>query len=325
MTKSENKHYVNQLIFLDHNYIIIRNLIESLVPYTDTNITDLSLIHINNMIKEHRPSSSFIPEFICSENTRDEFRKYIKDLEDIMGFLQKDIVNYQQKIEELQTPPPPTPEETDSKLRKEVHETNKEVFSKLLPFLLRRVEDLRKMLSCGEDCSHQVLLQNICSVLELDEQDAILRIIDYFKDKTREQILSDHGLVIILALSNIAGYSGEYECSMKGMFLDDVWMFNQLFEKDQKFGLVSFPSLVYRAFENPFIQSSLLIENELSRDKFKTSLRYMNDFSKRLHDINHKVLLTMNSSSFSDRSILYADGYFLCVPDIWNVLQTISE
>ena len=269
--------------------------------------------------------SEFNDEIIPSYDSKMRLSSYIERLEWFVEFIQNDINEINEKIEELQTPPPPTPEETDSKLRKEVHETNKEVFSKLLPFLLRRVEDLRKMLSCGEDCSHQVLLQNICSVLALDEQDAILRIIDYFKDKTREQILSDHGLVIILALSNIAEYSEEYECSMKGMFLDDVWMFNQLFEKDQKFGLVSFPSLVYRAFENPFIQSSLLIENELSRDKFKTSLRYINDFSKRLHDINHKVLLTMNSSSFSDRSILYADGYFLFVPDIWNVLQTISE
>jgi hypothetical protein len=185
-------------------------------------------------------------------------------LEWFVEFIQDDINKINENIEKLQRPPPPTLEETDSKLRNMVHETNVELFSKLLPLLLRRVEDLRKMLNC-EDCSPHVLLQNIISILELDDQEAVSRIIDYFEDKSREQILSDHGLVIILALSNIAGYSSEYERSMKGMFLDDKWMFDRLFEEEPKFGLVSFPSLVYRAFENSFIQSSFLIENELLR------------------------------------------------------------
>ena len=303
-------------------------LIESLAPYTDTDITDLIAKRINDMIEEHRLECIFIKEFIlvCSESSRAELREYIKDLEYLVELLQEDIERHQQKIEELTKPipPPPTPEETDRNLRDLIHKTNVDLFSKLLPFLLGRVEDLRKMVSC-HDCSSQSLLQNICSILEFVDREAILRIEDYFEDKTREQILSDHGLVIILAISNIAGYSGEYERSMKGMFLDDRWMFDELFREDPNFGLISFPSLVYRAFEHPFIQSVLPIENESRREKLETSLRCMNAFSRRLNNSNDEVLLTMNSSSFSDGNMLFADRYFFCVPDIWHILPTPSE
>lgn len=305
-------------------------LIELLAPYTDTDIPVLIAKHINDMIEEHRQKCSFINEFIlvCSESSRDELRKYIDSLKMTVEFLQEDIERYQQKIEELAKPipPPETPEETDRRFRKVVHKTNVELFSKLIPFLHGRVEELRKMVSC-HGCSSQNLLQNICSILELVDHEAISRIEDYFEDKTREQILSDHGLVIILAISNIAGYSGEYERSMKGNYRDDTWMFDELFVEDPKFGLVSFPSLVYRAFEHPFIQSSLLVEEEFARPKLNSSLRCMNDFSRRLNDINQDVLLTMDCSSVSSdgRRMLFADRYFLWVPDIWHVLPTLSE
>jgi len=110
--------------------------------------------------------------------------------------------------------------------------------------------------------------------------------------------------------------------------MNDEWMFGELlFVKNSKFGLVSFPSLVFRAFQHPFIQSALSIENEFERDKFQSSLRYMNDFSRRLNDINQTVLLTMDCSSVSSdgRRMLNADGYFLRVPDIWHVLPTLPE
>jgi hypothetical protein len=113
---------------------------------------------------------------------------------------------------------------------------------------------------------------------------------------------------------------------MKGTNWDDRWMFDELFVKDPKFDLVSFPSLVYRAFEHPFIQIALPIQNESTREKLETSLRCMNAFSRRLHDINHEVLLTMDCSSVSsDGRMLFADRYFRYVPDIWHVLLTLSE
>jgi len=305
-------------------------LIESLVPYTNTDITDLIAKHINDMIEEHRQKCLYIDEFIldCSESSRDELRKYIDGLKMTVEFLQEDIEKYQQKIEELTKPipPPETSEEIDSRFRRVVHKTNVELFSKLFPFLLGRVEELRKMVSC-HDCSSPSLLQSIWSILKLDDREAILRIENYFEDKTREQILSDHGLVIILAISNIVGYSGEDQRSMKGNYRDDTWMFDELFVEDPKFGLVSFPSLVYRAFEHHFIQSSLLIEDESTRAKLNSSLRCMNNFSRRLNDINQDVLLTMDCSSVSSdgRRMLFADRYFLWVPDIWHVLPTPSE
>ena len=310
-------YYQEELDRLNGNRQTILRLIEALKQFIGPDFESKDE-EIERLISE------FNDEIIPSYDSKMRLSSYIERLEWFVEFIQDEINEINEKIEELQRPPPPTLEETDSKLRITVHETNVELFSKLLPLLLRRVEYLRKRLNC-EDCSPHVLLQNIISILELDDQESVSRIIDYFEDKSREQILSDHGLVIILALSNIAGYSGEYERSMKGMFLDDKWMFDQLFEEEPKFGLVSFPSLVYRAFENSFIQSSFLIENELLRENFKTSLRYMNDFSRRLHDINHEVLLTMDSSSFSNGSMLYADGYFLRVPDIWHILQTSSE
>jgi len=271
---------------------------------------------INNMISEFTDRKF---------DSKEQLSIYIKELESEVEIQKRLIKKTKEKIDDIQRQLLLTPEETDSRLREMVHQTNMEVFSKLLPFLLGRVEDLREMLS-GEDCSPQDLLQKICSILKLDDREAILRIETYFEDKTREQILSDHGLVIILAISNIVGYSEEYERSMKGMFLDDRWMFDELFVEDPKFGLVSFPSLVYRAFEHPFIQSSLLIEDESAREKLNSSLRCMNDFSRRLHDINQEVLLTMNRSSVSDgRRMLFADRYFLWVPDIWHVLPTPSE
>jgi len=322
------KYYLREVAEYNGYQSTTSALIKLLAPYTETDITDLIAKRINDMIKEHRLECIFIKEFIlvCSESSRAGLREYIKDLEYLVELLQEDIERHQQKIEELTKPipPPPTPEETDRNLRDLIHKTNMDLFSKLIPFLLGIVEDLRKMVSC-HDCSSQSLLQNICSILKLDDREAILRIENYFEDKTREQILSDYGLLIILAISNIAGYSGEYERSMKGMFLDDRWMFDELFREDPKFGLISFPSLVYRAFEHPFIQSVLPIENESRREKLETSLRCMNAFARRLNNSNDEVLLTMNSSSFSDGSMLFADRYFFCVPDIWHVLPTPSK
>jgi ADP-ribose pyrophosphatase YjhB (NUDIX family) len=306
-----------------------RALIELLAPYTHTAITELDVKLINGIIEEHRLKCLYIKEFIlvCSENSRDELRKYIDDLEYTVELLQEAIERYQQKIEELMKPipPPPTPEETNRRLREMIDETDKELFSKLLPFLLRRAEELRKTVSC-HDCSLS-LLQNICSILKLDDREAISRLNKYFENKTREQILSDHGLVIILAISNISGYSGEYERSMNGNFWDDKSMFDELFVEDPNFGLVRFPSLLYRAFENPFIQSALPIKNESTRETLETSLRCMNAFARRLNDINQEVLLTMDCSSVSsdERRMLFADRYFLWVPDIWHVLSTLSE
>ena len=322
------KYYLHEVAEYNGYQSTTSALIKLLAPYTETDITDLTAERINDMIKEHRLECIFIKEFIlvCSESSRAELREDIKDLEYLVELLQEDIERHQQKIEELTKPipPPPTPEETDRNLRDLIHKTNMDLFSKLLPFLLGRVEDLRKMVSC-HDCSSQSLLQNICSILKLDDREAILRIETYFEDKTREQILSDHGLLIILAISNIAGYSGEYERSMKGNYRDDGWMFDELFREDPKFDLISFPSLVYRAFEHPFIQSALPIENESRREKLETSLRCMNAFARRLNNSNDEVLLTMNSSSFSDGNMLFADRYFFCVPDIWHILPTPSE
>lgn len=328
------EYYLRQLTdyigYRDNTCALIILLAQYTDTDTDTGITGLIAKHINDVIKKHRQKCSFIEKFVvvCSESSRDELRKYIDDLKITVEFLQEDIEKYQQKIEELAKPipPPETPEETDSRLRMVVNQTNVELVSKSFPFLFGRVEDLRNMVS-SHDCSSLSLLQNICSILELDDREAISRIETYFEDKTREQILSDHGLVIILAISNIVGYSGEYERSMKGTYWDDRWMFNELFVEDSKFDLVSFPSLVYRAFEHPFIQSSLHIEDESAREKLNSSLRCMNDFSRRLNDINQDVLLTMDCSSVpSDgRRMLFADRYFLCVPDIWHVLPTPLE
>ena len=110
---------------------------------------------------------------------------------------------------------------------------------------------------------------------------------------------------------------------MKGDYRDDTWMFDELFVENPKFDLVSFPSLVYRAFEHPFIQSAL----PSTRETLETSLRCMNAFARRLNDINHEVLLTMDRSlaSSDERRMLFADRYFLWVPDIWHVLSTLSE
>jgi hypothetical protein len=310
--------------------ITTRALIELLAPYTNTDIMELDVKLINDMIEEYRLKCLYIVEFIlvCSENSRDELRKYIEDLEYLVVLFQEDIERYQEKIEKLTKPipSPETREETDSRLRMLVHETNMELFSTLLPFFFGRAEELRKMLSC-HDCSSPSLLQNICLILNLDDREAISRIEDYFEDKTIEQILSDHGLVIILAISNISGYSGEYERSMKGDYRDDIWMFNELFVKNPKFGLVNFPSLVYRAFEHPFIQSALPIKNESTRETLKTSLRCMNAFARRLNDINREVLLTMDCSlaSSDERRMLFADRYFIWVSDIWHVLSTLSK
>ena len=333
MEESKNssikKYNLCQLADCSDHQRTIRALIESLAPYADTDIKDLPEKHIHDMIEEHRRNFSFIDEFIlnCSENSRDELRKYIENLKMIAEFLQEDIEKYQQKIEELTKPipPPETPEETNDKLRMLVHKTNCDLFLRLLPFLFRRAEEWLKMVSC-HDCSSPSLLQNICSILKLDDREAISRIEDYFDDKTREQILSDYGLVIILAISNITGYSGEYERSMKGMFLDDIWMFDELFVEDPKYDLLSFPALVYRAFQHPFIQSSLLIEDESMRENFNSSLIHMNDFSRCLNDINAEVLLTMDPSSVSDRRRMLSAGiYFNYFPSIYRVLETLSK
>ena len=72
------------------------------------------------MIEEYRLKCLYIKEFIlvCSENSRDELRKYIEDLEYLVELFQEDIERYQEKIEKLTKPipSPETREETDSRL-----------------------------------------------------------------------------------------------------------------------------------------------------------------------------------------------------------------
>ena len=177
-------YYQEELHILDGNLQKISNLIEALKQFIGPDFESKEE-EINLLISE------FNDEIIPSYDSKMRLSKYIEHLEWFVEFIQNDINEMKEKIEELQRPPSPTPEETDDRVRMLVHKTNVEVFSKLIPYLLRRVEDLQKMVSC-HDCSSLSLLQNIISILELDDKDAISRIIYYFEDKTREQILSDH-------------------------------------------------------------------------------------------------------------------------------------
>ena len=162
-------------------------------------------------------------------------------------------------------------------------------------------------------------------MLEITDCDAIDRIKDVFDEKSEEEILSDYVLTIILALSNIEGYYSshrysEYERSIKGQFLDDNWMFRMLFKSGSGYNFVSFPCLFFRAFEHPFIQSSLTFKNSCDKGELKNTLHYMNDFARRFHDINNEVCLTFDDR-WSHRNALAISPYLLHIGSLSRILE----
>ncbi len=92
------KYYLRKLAKYNDYQSTTRALIELLATYTETDITDLTAELINDMIEKHRLKCLFINQFslVCSENSSDELRKYIEDLEYLVILLQQDIEKYQQ-------------------------------------------------------------------------------------------------------------------------------------------------------------------------------------------------------------------------------------
>jgi hypothetical protein len=219
-----------------------------------------------------------------------------------------------------------------------------EIIPKLMVILLKRIADLRRNLAKqalvpeSADSSSEAtasspspspspspskeLLRKIFSMLEITDLAAIGRINDVFGEKSEKEILSDYGLVIILALSNIEGYtSGEYISSMKGTISADDWMFRMLFENDE-FDLISFPCLFFRAFEHPFIQCSLTFKSSSDKEELKDTLRYINNFTRSFHDTNDRACLTFDDRwSPSHHNLLQISPYLLHIGSLSRILE----
>lgn len=264
---------------------------------------------------------------------------YIEFSQSLIDSYDEDLKVLQEELEELL--PKLSIQEISDKHRIYINRIHREIIPKLMVILFKRVADLRWNLTEtakepeSADSSSEAtasspspsmkLLQKIFSMLEITDCDAIDRIKDVFDDKSEEEILSDYGLTIILALSNIEGYYSshrysEYERSIKGQFLDDDWMFKMLFKSGSRYNLVSFPCLFFRAFEHPFIQCSLTFKNSGDKDKLKNTLHYMNDFARRFHDINNEVCLTFDDC-WSHRNALAISPYLLHVGSLSRILE----
>ncbi len=266
-------------------------------------------------------------------------------LDDYIKIMKNKIDSFDEHIKKLQEElakllPKPSIQEISDMHRRNINGIHRSIIPQLMVTLLKRVSDLRRNLTetaqepesadssseatASSPSPSKKLLQKIFSMLEITDCDAIDRINDVFDEKSEEEILSDYGLAIILALSNIEGYSSrecfEYIRSMKGMFLDDDWMFRMLFKSNSEYDLVSFPCLFFRAFEHPFIQCSLTFENSWDKDELKKNLRYINDFTRSFHDINHEVCLTFDDR-WSHRNALAISPYLLHVGSLSRILE----
>lgn len=269
---------------------------------------------------------------------------YIDFLQNKVDLIDKHLKKLQEELEELL--PKPSMEEMSDKYRKQINKLNRSMIPQLMRILLERVAALRGNLteqaqvpesadssseataSSPSPSPSKKLLQKICLVLEITDCYAIDRIYDVFGEKSEKEILSDYGLVIILALSNIEGYTSsassdrfEYIRSMKGMFMDDDWMFRMLFESD-RFDLVSFPCLFFRAFEHPFIQCSLTFKYSSDKEELKKTLHYMNKFTRSFHDINDEACLTFDDRwSSSHHNLLPISPYLVHASSLSRILE----
>jgi hypothetical protein len=233
----------------------------------------------------------------------------VTSLDSYIKFLQRRINWYDERVkkhqEELaQFLPKPSIQEINDCRKEYVNKIHGEIIPQMMSILIERLVHLRRNLTktvqehestdysseataSSHSHSHRPspskkLLETIFATLEITDCDAIDRINDVFDEKSEEDILSNYGLVIILALSNIEGYSGESECSMNGQFSDDDSMFKKLFKSDSWYDLIRFPCLFFRAFEHPFIQCSLTFKNSCDKDELKKTLHDINDFKRIL-------------------------------------------
>lgn len=281
------------------------------------------------------PTTNMVTPFGKDPISLDDYIEFMKNKIDSFD---KHLTTLQEELAELLQKP--SIQEISDRHRIYVNGIHREIIPQLMVILLKRVADLRRNLtettqepesadSSSEATSSSPspsmkLLQKIFSMLEITDCDAIDRINDVFDEKSEEEILSDYGLTIILALSNIEGYSSleyfEYERSIKGQFSDDDWMFRMLFKSNSEYDLVSFPCLFFRAFEHPFIQCSLTFKNSWDKDELKKNLHYMNDFARRFHDINHEVCLTFDDR-WSHRNALAISPYLLHVGSLSRILE----
>ena len=232
--------------------------------------------------------------------------RYIKFLQIRINSYNDRVKNCQEELAELL--PKPSIQEINDRRRIYVNKIHGEIIPQMMSILIERLVHLRRNLtktvqehestdssSEAKTSSHSPrpspsknLLQTIFSMFEITDRDAIKRINDVFDEKSEKDILSNYGLVIILALSNIEGYSGEeYERSMNGQFSDDDSMFKKLFKSDSWYDLIRFPCLFFRAFEHPFIQCSRTFKNSCDKDELKKTLHDINDFKRILTFDDH--------------------------------------
>lgn len=251
-------------------------------------------------------------------------------LDSYIKFLQSRINSYNERIKKCQEElaellPKQSIQEINDCHREYVNRIHGEIIPQMMAILIERLVHLQRILTKtvqepeSADSSSEAtasspsknLLQTIFSMFKITNRDAINRINDVFDEKSEEDILSNYGLVIILALSNIEGYSGESEYSMNGQFSDDDSMFKKLFKSDSWCDLIRFPCLFFRAFEHPFIQCSLTFKNPFDKDELKKTLHDINDF---------KRILTFNDH-WSHCNELVISPYLLHISSLSRILE----
>jgi len=261
---------------------------------------------VNELLKQHGCTlNNGIVESLSGEVVG-SLEEEIEILKLQIGFMAEDIESFEKKIKELfkQEPPPLTPEEQDKNRRSVLNKTSMELCDEILPILEKLARDLQERLIDTpnyDTCSPEELFCSIWSMVGLDDIDVRHQIKVLFSGKSRNDLISCKGLIIILALSN----------TMMGFTERDEWMIDKLFDKNSKFGLPCFESLVFRAIRHPFIQLSLRIDDS-NKGQLNDELDYMfrcsNVFRSEV-SIDHDMFIQ----------------YMLCVPTVYNRLRCLSE
>lgn len=260
---------------------------------------------VNELLKQHECTlNNGIVESLSGEVVG-SLEEEIEILKLQIGFMDEEIESLEKQIKELskQEPPPLTPEEQDENRRNVLNKTSMDLCVKILPPMENLVRDLQERLikSPNYDAySRKKLLLLILSIIGLDDMDVKRNINVLLRGKSKSDLISINGLIIILALSNTAMSFTER----------DQWMIDELF-KNSKFGLPCFESLVFRAVRHPFIQRSLGID-ESDKSQLNDELDYMFHFSNIFRSevsIDHDMYIR----------------YMLFVPNVYNRLRCLSE
>ena len=180
-----------------------------------------------------------------------------------------------------------------------------ETIEELSPIFIHRLEFLRKKLN--SDVSDK--LQEIIFILEITNEELISQLKFIFSKKYAKEVISNCGLAIILALSNISKYDE------KSISSDDGWLCNEFFEKCKNDDFKPFSNIFFKAFGHPFVLNTFpndpiwrnqeLLQSspyiiKIRKEELSKCLNNIYHFLRRFDNYDMVIYLTFDDNSTRD-------------------------